>query len=790
MTILRIIAAVVDTRLITLYEESTGKSYEIPQGDPRVQQIVDTVLPLVQQGLVAEFHYEAGATNPYKDFQEKSGGGVKFFRVLKSKLAGLFGSTPPVVEEGTYGALPAPGGEGVESLDAMPEAPTLTTDMSKAVKEIISHAEPVTGPGFSDRHTTDDETMIAVTGTGKDQRVLPGVEKLKGQFAHAAKLGSTQGVQRLIERLTAIIAKRQHSVEDVLRFLEKGDLPVADDGTIIAYKRLYKSGDRYVDPHTRQVKQRVGSYVCLDESLVDKNRRNECSNGLHIGRRQYMGSFSGDVITICKIDPEDVIVVPHGDPNKVRVCGYHIIAELGQAEFKKICSNAPMTDSEKAQSLLARAIRGEHIGRIEEVRITQERGNGIVITPLENGRKPVAKGRVEAPNAMALDDERVAEFDPKKGPEARADVGKVIESVAPAQSNQDEPGQTTASPTGSPRVQQMRSLYASLIATKDPTKRLAIALEAVALKKKAKVGWQTLGLSLAEAQQILTASTTPVPVETPAAPNLASGSAPASSRSARATQLHEIITTSTDPVHRREAARQLLDLKKTSRVSWTKLGMDGTDEWLKGIQEAAAEPAEASSAAPAPEPTIDPLESAVAAMEVAAEAIADGSAYAPDEPETISGAPDAPPAGKFDRRVEAKRLFDIANDANQLPGDRRQALTDLNTLKRKSKVSWSGLGLNSDEVVALDGKITRADQENLVSKMAPVQELVEAEEQDEIAEANEPKVYPDSHAGRARKLFDEGKFGPLWDYKQRAKKGWETLGFTPAEITTILAKKP
>lgn len=626
MTMLRVVAAVVDTRLITLYQEGTGKAFEIPQGDPRVKQIVDTVLPLVQQGLVAEFHYEAEENlNPYRDFQEQTGGLVRFFRVAKNKLAGLFGmgTETPVVEEGSYGSLPAPAGEGVEPLE-------LTSDMSSAVKDIISHAEPVTGSNFTERHTTEAETMIAVTGTGKEERILPGVEQIRGQLAHGAKLGSTIGVQRLIERLTAIDKSREHSVQDVLKFMEKGDLPVADDGTIIAYKRLYRSGDRFVDPHTRKVRQRVGSYVCVDESLVDRNRGTECSNGLHIGRRAYMGSFNGDVMVLCKIAPEDVVAVPHRNPNKVRVCGYHIIAKLGQAEFKAICDNKPMTDSERAKSLLARAIRGEHIGRIEEVRITKQRGEGLVITPLEkDGRTPV-KGKVEAPNAVALDDPTVKAPDPKKGPEARADVKAVIETVTPPQPK-EEPAPASPAPA-SGRVARMRSLYASLIATKDTVKRVEIAQEAIAFKKASKVGWQTLGLTEAESQLVITTGTpqpTPAvqvvetPLSAPTAPDplpaaakamtvaaeaIADGSAYApdkpvqgTSKAARAAQLYEIVTTSTDPVHRREAARQLLDLKKTSKKSWAVLGMEGTDAWLKGITDLAnSEPPQAPTPTEAP----------------------------------------------------------------------------------------------------------------------------------------------------------------------------------------------
>lgn len=177
--------------------------------------------------------------------------------------------------------------------------------------------------------------------------------------------------------------KRKHSVEDVFRFLEKGDLPIADDGCIIAYKLLNKqNNDTFVDIHTGKVTQRVGSYVIVDESLVDPNRHRDCSNGIHVARRDYLGSFSGNVCTLIKLPPENIIAVPHGDPRKVRTTGYHIIGVISPEGTSALKRNNHMTNSPLDQRLLASAISGKHIARIEEVRITGHLGEGVVVTPL------------------------------------------------------------------------------------------------------------------------------------------------------------------------------------------------------------------------------------------------------------------------------------------------------------------------------------------------------------------------------------------------------------------------
>lgn len=195
-------------------------------------------------------------------------------------------------------------------------------------------------------------------------------------------------------RVAAVASKRNHSAQDLMKFLQKGDLPIADDGSIIIYKVLRSKSNgkhTYVDCHTKNVPQRVGSYVHMAESLVDPDRRNECSNGLHVARRGYVGGFSGDVCVIAKVAPEDVIAVPQYDANKMRVCGYHILFELSDDDFKKLKKNQPITDTTEGKLLVGRAIAGDHPPPIENVKITEHHGRGIVITSLQVAKAPVVE---------------------------------------------------------------------------------------------------------------------------------------------------------------------------------------------------------------------------------------------------------------------------------------------------------------------------------------------------------------------------------------------------------------
>ncbi len=89
---IRVVSVIVDTKQVTLYKED-GKTVFIPQGDPRVRRIIDEALPIIQTGQIAIV--DLTEANAYHDFEKAGTGKVSFWRVAKSKLAGLFGREAP-----------------------------------------------------------------------------------------------------------------------------------------------------------------------------------------------------------------------------------------------------------------------------------------------------------------------------------------------------------------------------------------------------------------------------------------------------------------------------------------------------------------------------------------------------------------------------------------------------------------------------------------------------------------------------------------------------------------------
>lgn len=578
MTHIRVVAAVVDTRQLTLYKED-GSTVLIPQGDVRLRNILDEITPIIAKGAVAIV--DLAEENNYQNFEQKSGGFARFFRVAKAKVASFFNGDEPV-EYQVIGSIPE-------------SSPHVPTKLSHAIDSIMEHAVPAGDTKFAEQPLSKDDTVIAVVGTGKNAKIIPGMENLEQQFAYALKLGSTIGVQNLLRRLAAVIDQRRHSVHDLLRFLERADLPIADDGSIIIYKALStttpfekvaaRGKGIFYDIHSKQVPQQVGSYVCMDPSMVDPNRRNECSNGLHVARRAYLANFHGDVCVLAKLAPEDVIAVPNYDANKMRVCGYHILFELPHGDYQKLLQNKPMTDSTSSQSMLGRAIRGDHKPPHEEVRITGSMGQGVVITKLDHKGKKIEplRGRT-APMAVALDDTTTApgSVDPKTISEQVTKI-KAEEAAKPTAAL--EPVVEPAKIKQSPRQLEATRLWAIMT-----DKEISVVDRKIAagnlqqFKKSAKVSWTTLGLEDSVAQTIAEVIAIKTEPEKPVAPLKGVKKKKASKPKAKSKAASARVVAS--PSSRQAKARELFDEanfagllahKKSAKIGWERLGFDASE---------------------------------------------------------------------------------------------------------------------------------------------------------------------------------------------------------------------
>lgn len=466
---IRVIAAIVDTKQLRLYKED-GSTVDIPQGDARLVRLLEQCkslsnpkafhLPINESGQAyVEVQFEVPEKvreNAFGDYEKKAGGFTKFFRVVKTKISHLFGDGQ--IDDTPIAHVPPTQLGKLPTLDA-------------AIADIMTHAESVSSETFDDNDTTQKHTIVAVTDNGKGKAVVvPGVEKLKEHVAHATKQNNTKGMEAFLKRLGAAISQRGHSVQDVLKFMERGDLPVADDGCIIAYKVLRSTSKVdnsplgqgiFVDCHTGKVEQRVGSFVTQSIDLIRQDKH-QCGTGLHIARRAYLGKFGGDIIVMVKIRPEDVIVVPNGDPDKMRVKGYHILAKIPKGEHAKLRSNEAMTGS-NALKLLTMAIAGDHIDIIETIKITSANGGSFTRTPVETSKNYVPTIKKETPKTAPV-------AEPKKVEPPKLD-GPMVDPKAVAKELEAKKAEAPKTKAQEARELYVAGKYAELKALKKATKK-------------------------------------------------------------------------------------------------------------------------------------------------------------------------------------------------------------------------------------------------------------------------------------------------------------------------------
>ena len=556
---LRIVGAMVDKKQAILILED-GKQLTIKQGDHRLGDLMDKIVPIITRKEVAMVDLHDFSV--YSAFEQKTEGLTKFFRIAKDKVTGWFGGKTDthtkerstITEEGKEAVFRAIRGE------VMTE------------EHVMKHGQPV---DMAD-NVGSEEVVVAVvqdkeTGTKK---VIPGVQNLKPHIERAVRSNTPHAVQNFLNRCATFIDQRAHSVDDLMRFLEKGDLPLAEDGSIIAYKMLNYymkdiTSDTFVDCHTNNIKQKVGSYVCVNENLVDLNRRNECSNGLHIARRGYLSSFSGQVCVLCKIDPEDVMVVPHGDPNKVRVKGYHILDVLSDEAKSLLSQNKPMTGEKDALTMVYNAIKGNHIGRIERVQVNGQRGTNVVITPLINTQTTSSSdySKNDLDNASALDDDKVVgTVDPRA---INKKVTEEMTKMAAEKAKETKP------------VSVLDTLLLDYNTAPEGNAKVDAARALIAFKKAKKKGWDKLGINQSVVEAILAhaqTEATPQPVQEPEKPKTGTKEKKPVSIKSVTTPL---LGSKSKPITKAEEARGfyensqwalLGELKRKSKKSWMALG--------------------------------------------------------------------------------------------------------------------------------------------------------------------------------------------------------------------------
>jgi hypothetical protein len=243
---------------------------------------------------------------------------------------------------------------------------------------------------------------VAVSvNVGGEKIQVPDVENLTGHIKRAVQEQSPS-VANFLKRLAPVLQKRKHSGEDLMKFIKLSEMPLTNDGRIIAYKRVKTGSDKgyFVDVHTGKVKQRVGSRVVMKVDLVDDSRHNSCSTGLHVANLGYLGGFSGSHTLIVLVNPEDFIAVPKGEDTKARVCAYEIIGTMSGTAHNKVNTGSHVDGDTNLQALIKSAVEGRQIRPFEEIEVGNY-GEIVRVTQLTK-EQPVVTAPVAVSSGKSL----------------------------------------------------------------------------------------------------------------------------------------------------------------------------------------------------------------------------------------------------------------------------------------------------------------------------------------------------------------------------------------------------
>jgi len=126
----------------------------------------------------------------------------------------------------------------------------------------------------------------------------------------------------------------KRSIDELYSFMDDNQLPISNDGHIMAYKNVREN---YYDKHSGTFRNMVGDVCEMSRGEVEDDREKTCSDGLHFCSWKYLEGFwgtSGKTMKV-KIHPRDVVSIPTDYDNaKGRCCRYEVVAEMANDDDK------------------------------------------------------------------------------------------------------------------------------------------------------------------------------------------------------------------------------------------------------------------------------------------------------------------------------------------------------------------------------------------------------------------------------------------------------------------------
>jgi hypothetical protein len=233
---------------------------------------------------------------------------------------------------------------------------SLTVKFDNEAAQVITESHPnftvlrdkvLAGEGFIDPALMDVAKSVEVQFakvtdrvTVRKNKVFYGQDEVNGSITSAILRGlSEQGdatpLALFLENLAA--NPEQQSRENLYEWLEQDDFTITDDGCFIGYKGVREDGDGIgystsrghafvngVEYLNNNIPNKIGDVVEMPRAEVTFDPARSCAAGLHVGTHRYAGSFGNSLMRV-KVNPRDVVSVPNGEGEKMRVCRYEVM---------------------------------------------------------------------------------------------------------------------------------------------------------------------------------------------------------------------------------------------------------------------------------------------------------------------------------------------------------------------------------------------------------------------------------------------------------------------------------
>lgn len=216
-----------------------------------------------------------------------------------------------------------------QNWDVIPDLVNLTKDVEEAIQTnetVAGSVSIVNGEVLYNGtviHNTLTDRIISMAKEGFD-------------IAHMVKF---------LENL--MLNPSYRAVNELYGFLEAGNIPITENGTFLAYKKITSD---YKDIYTGKIDNSIGQVISMPRNMVDEDSNRTCSSGLHVCSYDYLPSFGSTVddrVVICEINPRDVVSIPTDYNNtKMRCCEYKVIGEVNDYQDSNVLASSTVLDTE------------------------------------------------------------------------------------------------------------------------------------------------------------------------------------------------------------------------------------------------------------------------------------------------------------------------------------------------------------------------------------------------------------------------------------------------------------